>query len=177
MSLVYSVSLLLREPVGSTREYDVEDAVLVDESPRHERVAGHATFLRTNEGVLVSAHLAGVNHDRCSRCLREIEVPVRLDFDEEFHATVDPRTGAALPRPEEPEASLIDAHHELDLEDVVRQTWASALPMQPLCRPDCAGLCARCGRDLNVSACVCPPEPADERWSVLGELARKLEGS
>ena len=177
MSIQYNVSALLREPVGSTREYEVADDVLIDgAAPHHERVAGHASFLRTKHGVLVPAHLQGVQREQCSRCLQPLEVPVQLDLEEEFFARVDPTTGTSLPPPEEPEAFRIDPHHMLELDEAVRQYWALALPMQPLCRPDCLGLCPRCGRDLNQGACSCQPE-ADERWSALRELVIEREGS
>lgn len=176
MSLDYNVSTLLREPTGSTREYQVDGSVLIDgEEPRHQQVAGSTTFLRTRDGVLVTSHLQGVQREQCSRCLREVEVPVQVELEEEFFASVDVHTGAALPPPEDPEAFRIDAHQTLDLEEAVRQLWTTALPMQPLCRPDCRGLCPRCGQDLNQGACSCPPEE-DERWSALRQLASKMEG-
>ena len=177
MSLRYNVSTLLREPIGSTREYDIEDVVLVDDgAPRQERVAGTATFLRTKHGVLVTSHLEGIEHDVCSRCLVDVAVPMRLDIAEEFFPAADLRTGAPLPAPEDPEAFRIDAEHTLDLEEAIRQCWAGAVPMQPLCRPDCRGLCPRCGQDLNLGPCSCRPE-GDERWSSLRQLARKPEGT
>lgn len=177
MSLKYNVSLLLREAVGSTREYEIDDRVLVDEEePRHEQVSGSVSLLRTDHGVLVEAHLEGVQREVCGRCLRDVEAPLRLDIEEEFFATVDESTGAALPPRDDPEAFLLDANHVLDLEEAVRQCWTAALPMRTLCQPDCRGLCPRCGHDLNEVACSCGPEE-DERWSALRELVRNKEGT
>ena len=174
--LRYNVSTLLRESVGSTREYEIDDVVLIDEqAPRQERVSGTATFLRTREGVLVTAHLEGVEHGACSRCLVDVAVPIRIDFTEEYFPTVDLRTGAHVAAPPDPEAFRIDAEHTLDLEEAIRQAWAGTVPMQPLCRPDCRGLCPRCGQDLNQGPCACRPDE-DERWSPLRKLAGKLEG-
>lgn len=176
MSVRYNVSELLREPVGSTQEYEVDGSVLIDDAgPREDRVIGHTTFLRTKDAVLVTAHLEGIQREACSRCLREMEVPVLLDIEEEFFASVDADTGADMPAPEDTEAFRIDAQHVLDLEEAVRQSWAAALPMQPLCHPDCRGLCPGCGQDLNQGDCGCPREE-DERWSTLRELVREKEG-
>lgn len=176
MSVQYNIATLLREPVGSTREYDIESWVLIDEeAPRSQQVTGHTALLRTKQGVLVTAHLQGVERQPCSRCLRQIDVPVRMDIEEEFFASVDPETGARLPAPDNPEAFRIDTHHTMDLEEAVRQYWTAALPMQPLCRPDCRGLCPRCGQDLNEGACSCPPE-TDERWSALRKLVKETKG-
>jgi uncharacterized protein len=177
MSLQFNVATLLGEPLGATRVYEIDERALVDtEEPRHERVAGRAVFLRTKEGVFVSATLHGVQREACSRCLRDVETPVDLEIREEYFARVDVHTGASLPPPEDPEAFRVDARHTLDLEDAVRQYWTAALSMQPLCRPDCKGICPRCGRDLNAGSCECGPEE-DSRWSALRELAGKREGS
>lgn len=177
MPLQYNVATLLKEPVGSTRDYDLDSGVLIEnDEPHVERVAGHATLLRTNDGLLVTARVDGSQRERCSRCLREIAVPVHLEIVEQFYLSVDPVTGAKVPPPEDPDALRIDARHTLDLEDTVRQYWTVSRAMQPLCRPDCRGLCPRCGADLNGGECACPPEE-DERWSTLRELMREREGS
>ena len=176
MSVQYNVSTLLREPIGATREYEVDDRVLVDDAaPRYERIVGHTSLLRTKDGVLVTAHLEGAETQVCSRCLRTLDVPVAVEIEEEFVATVD-ATGAPLPPPVDPEAFRLDARHTLDLEEAVRQYWMAALPMKPLCRADCRGLCSRCGKDLNDGACACEPE-IDERWSALRQLVSEREGS
>ncbi|MEX0785032.1 MAG: DUF177 domain-containing protein [Dehalococcoidia bacterium] len=174
MSVRYNVSTLLQEPIGAVREQAIDSRVLVGDEPTVERVHGAATLLRTKAGVLVTAGLQGTSHDQCSRCLKAVDVPMRLAIREEFAASVDANTGMALPAPEDPDMFRIDASHMLDLEEAIRQTWTAVLPMKPLCRPDCAGLCPRCGRDLNLGACGCRPE-ADERWSALRALAHELE--
>ena len=48
-----------------------------------------------------------------------------------------------------------------------------ALPLKPLCREDCAGLCPQCGANLNEGPCGCEPDTEDDRWAALREL--KLE--
>ncbi|MGB2694752.1 MAG: DUF177 domain-containing protein [Dehalococcoidia bacterium] len=177
MALQYNVSTLLREPIGATRVYDIDDRALVDEAgPTHQRVVGEATFLRTKDSILVTAHLRGDHSGECSRCLCELALSLAIDIEDEFFATSDAITGAGVPVPEDPDAFRIDAEHILDLEEAVRQYWNLGLPMQPLCRPDCQGLCPRCGSDLNDGACACPPDP-DERWSSLRELVKQTEGS
>jgi uncharacterized protein len=49
------------------------------------------------------------------------------------------------------------------------QIWVS-LPLQPLCRPDCKGLCAQCGINLNHESCTCQEESIDSRFAILEEL-------
>jgi uncharacterized protein len=177
VSTQYNVSTLLEEPVGATREFEVDDGVLMDEEePRHQHIVGHATLLRTKHGVLVTARLQGVQSERCSRCLQELDIPLEIDIEEEFLAGGEATTGPGQSTAATREAFRIDVHHTLDLEEAVRQYWTSALPMQPVCRSDCRGLCPHCGQDLNERACSCAPEE-DERWSALRQLVRKSEGS
>lgn len=173
MSLQYNVSALLKEPVGSTREYEIDDRALVNEDgPQVQDVAGQVTFLRTNEGILVSAQVRGVEQDTCSRCLKEIEIPVSLKFEEMFYPLSDISTGTRTPKPEDPDAFRLSDRWVLDLEEPIRQFWTAAMPMQSLCQPECLGLCPQCGQDWNEGTCKCAPAP-DERWSVLGTLLRK----
>lgn len=177
MSTQYNVATLLEEPVGATREFEVDDGVLVDEGePRLQRIVGRATLLRTKHGVLVTARLRGVQSDRCSRCLQELDIALEIDVEEEFLAGGNATPGSGRSTRAASEAFRIDAHHTLDLEEAVRQYWTTALPMQPVCRSDCRGLCSQCGEDLNKRACSCAPEE-DERWSALRQLVRKTEGS
>jgi uncharacterized protein len=172
VSLQYNVATLLREPIGAVREYEIEDRALVnEEGPETRSVSGQVTFLRTNEGILVSAAITGIEQERCSRCLREIELPVALEFQEVFYPTTDLATGVRLARPEDPDAFRVDERQMLDLEEPIRQFWTVALPMQPLCQPDCRGLCPQCGQDWNEGTCECVP-PTDERWSALQELRK-----
>jgi uncharacterized protein len=55
----------------------------------------------------------------------------------------------------------------------VRQYKIMALPMKPVCRKDCAGLCPQCGRNLNYATCDCQPAPPDARWAPLLALRTK----
>ncbi len=174
MPVQYNVSMLMQEPVGSVRRYSVDRDVRIDDERRHIR--GEATFLRTLDGVLVTAELAGVGNEQCSRCLGDVTIPIKMTINEEYIITVDANTGSALKPPVDPETFRIDEKHMLNLEEAVRQSWAGASPMQPLCRQDCQGLCPRCGQDMNAAGCSCPPE-MDERWSALQTLAQKVKGT
>ena len=159
----FNVAQLLKEAVGSLRRY------AVDEEMEDGRVVGEISLLRTDRGILASVRAEVPGHWRCSRCLAEIDHTVMLNFEEEFYTTIDVNTGAPLPPPEEADAFLIDSQHMLALGEALRQYQLTAEPMAPLCRPDCRGLCPRCGQNLNLGPCACPPE-ADPRWMALESL-------
>jgi uncharacterized protein len=89
---------------------------------------------------------------------------------EEYFPKIDVITGARLPEPEDPGSFTLDEHHELDLTEAIRQYIVTAMPMKPLCKEACAGLCATCGKDLNQGKCDCTMETVDPRWAELLKL-------
>ncbi len=65
-------------------------------------------------------------------------------------------------------------HSSIDLEVVAREAILLDLPLAPLCRLDCAGLCPTCGTDLNLGSCGCAPAVGDHRWTALDALRAEL---
>ncbi len=170
----FNVSGLVQEGIGAVRRLPVEGVIRPDGRPP-DQVTGEIELLRTKAGVLVRAHLRLVEPEVCSRCLKPLDETVRVDFEEEFQATVEPRSGApAAEQPLDPDAFTIDSQHTLDLTEAVRQYREVSLEMQPLCRPDCRGLCPRCGADLNQGECGCEQAAADSRWVGLAALRGAL---
>lgn len=168
----FNVAQLLGEPVGATRQYALDEDIagLDPDLEPTQPLVGSVHFLRTAEGVLVQGTLTTQVRMSCARCTKEMLVDVAVELEEEFLSLVNPRTGLPTPISADSDAFLVDEQNILDLSEAVRQYVLLALPMQPLCQPDCAGLCARCGHDLNDGPCACPPEPPDERWAVLAQL-------
>ena len=70
----------------------------------------------------------------------------------------------------EAESFVIDQSHVLDLTETVKQYLALNLPMKPVCRNDCKGICMNCGADLNNLPCQCDPAEMDSRWGQLIDL-------
>jgi uncharacterized protein len=164
-----NVSQLLKEPIGSVRDYEVSEAVDIAGGSR--QVRGEVRLIRTNRGILAKAGLNTEIEATCSRCLSVFDCPLRLNVEEEYFPTTDVVSGAALPLPEEPGCFTIDERHILDLTEAIRQYALLDIPMKPLCREDCAGLCPVCGHDLNQGPCGCSPQETDPRWSELNKLA------
>jgi len=63
----------------------------------------------------------------------------------------------------------------LDTEPLLVEQLQLNIPMKPLCRPDCRGLCAECGADLNAGSCSCAEREADPRWAALATLKSRLD--
>ena len=112
------------------------------------------------EGILVSGPLRGSMRLSCARCLKTFEQPFDVAVHELFiSGTVE--DGEEYPLAED---------GALDIEPMVRDAVLLSMPFSPLCRPDCRGLCERCGGDRNLGECRCAPQAADPRWEVLNEI-------
>jgi uncharacterized protein len=147
-----NVSQLLLSGPGAVREFDFSEPFPDPAGELHLRgpISGHARMMRTSEGILVhSEHAASVALE-CARCLEEADADVEGSFDEEFVPSTDIRTGLPLDVPDEDDDRLlIDEHHEIDLDEVLRQNILTNLPMHPLCSAACPGLCPTCGQRLD----------------------------
>lgn len=119
------------------------------------------------EGVLVSGHVRGRATGECVRCLD----PVGVDVDatvQELYLYPERAALADAPADGEEEAHELDGDL-LDIEQPLRDAVVLMLPFQPVCGPDCPGLCAHCGARLA-------DDPGhghdiiDPRWAELRRL-------
>jgi uncharacterized protein len=149
-----NVSQLLLLGPGAVREFDFAEPLPDPSGELHlvGPIVGQARLTRTSEGVLVhSEHGVRVSLE-CARCLEETEADVVGELDEEFFPLTDVRTGTPVPAPvpTEDDQLLIDEHHEINLDELLRQNILTSLPLQPLCDTACPGLCPTCGERLDT---------------------------
>jgi len=163
-----NVSQQLRASIGSGRSYEVSETINI--AGGTSMVQGKIGLVRTHRGILVKGTLTTEVEVTCSRCLSLFGCHLALDIEEEYFPTVDVFSGAPLPLPEEPGCFTIDERHMLDLTEAIRQYVLMAIPMKPLCREDCAGLCPGCGHNLNEGPCNCPPQRTGSPSSGLTKL-------
>ena len=169
--LRFNVAQLLREEIGGRRNYTfTEGALPLDEATTLHDIAGSVRFTRTASGVLADVQVKGVVETLCTRCLTPTKVPLDFGFRDEFHSVVEVNTGAPLPTPDEDDPFFITDSHLVDLGEAIREYGLIELPMRPLCREDCKGLCPRCGADLNEGPCSCSDDEGDDRFDVLKKL-------
>ncbi len=166
-----NISQLLKESIGSTRNYRMNEIVDITGDGNGSMVQGGIKLMHTDRGILAKVTLHTEVEVTCSRCLSSFRYPLTLNFEEEYFPTVDILGGTSLPLPDEPGSFTIDGHHILDLTDAIRQYALLAIPMKPLCRANCDGLCPYCGHNLNQEPYNCPPQGANPPWSKLKELS------
>lgn len=131
------------------------------------------TVEKDGEAVLVTGRLAARVPQHCGRCLEPYTVTVTSQVDARF--VPNPRG-----RGEELELGADDLETDvydngvLDLTALLETETTLGLPMKPLCREECRGLCPICGGNRNVTACHCEVSVHDPRWAPLKSLAERL---
>ncbi|MCU1483702.1 MAG: hypothetical protein JWN67_448 [Actinomycetia bacterium] len=111
-----------------------------------------------NDGIVVKGTVSAPWTGECRRCLNTVDAVLTTDVMEIFED-----------EPVDGETRKLD-HDRIDLEPVAREAVLLELPLAPLCKDDCAGLCAECGADRNAVDCGHGVDVVDERWSALGDL-------
>lgn len=165
-ALLVNAAELLRQ-AGLRRHIDIVvalAAVGVDDDRLSGDIAVDVALTSTIDDIEVAGRLSVAWADSCRRCLRPLADVLVTDVDERYAAADE--TGM---RRVDPAAFPIE-HGQLDLAPMVREEVLLGVPDAPLCRPDCPGLCATCGADLQAAPCDCRAEVRDERWAALDVL-------
>jgi uncharacterized protein len=128
-------------------------------------VPAELTLTKASTGTVFELRFSARLHGPCFRCLGDavLELPIA---GREYHAT-NPEDAEELRTP------YVEGR-TLDLGAWSRDAVALALPDKILCRPDCAGLCPVCGKNLNDEPHTHEEERVDSRWSVLESLREQL---
>ena len=159
------VTLEATEP---PRELGLSDPAVEVIAPVHIAVK----VTRMQEDVLVEGQAATRARVECSRCLEGVE----FDVVGQFEALYVPEGGAYSKRAGRRDFEWGDQRvnfykdFTIDLADEVGQSVLLEIPMKPLCRPDCAGLCPTCGENLNEGPCNCEADRDDDIWAPLRNL-------
>ena len=124
--LVWNVAGLLGETAGAVRDYAVEGVRIADddEVTLAGPIEGRVHLGRTNRGLLVDADFTTSLATQCARCLRDLVLPLAFEIHDEALPAIDIHSGKALAMsPEDEEAGVIRLtdHHELDLEQPIRE--------------------------------------------------------
>jgi uncharacterized protein len=160
--LVVAVPDLLKHP-GSTKRFEREAvlddlAISASRVPAGEPIALDVELQAVNDGIVVVGTVRGTWAGECRRCLKDARGEVVAEVQEVYER--DPVEG---------ETRKLDGI-EVDLTELARDAVLLELPLAPVCRDDCAGLCPQCGVDLNDSTCECVVETKDPRWAALEQV-------
>ena len=128
-------------------------------------IAVEGTILNTGRSFRLEGVIRCTKSFTCDRCLGHFVAPQTYRFAEDFQQNgADDEANSAV--------NFFDGD-VIELTALVRDTILAAQPLRNLCRPDCRGLCPKCGADLNQGDCGCDRFVADPRLAALQGLLKK----
>lgn len=145
LPLLINVGFLQNLPIGSYRDIHFDYPTL--EIPPDLNLADFSATVhisRTPQGLLFEGKINALIPLECVRCLDPYDQKLETEFDEVYAYKTRNFTESGLFVPDD---------GNIDLGPVMREYLMLALPIKPLCRPDCQGLCIVCGENLNISVC------------------------
>lgn len=167
--------------IGATKDVCVEAGApaglgtAVIGVPEGSSLVVDARLTSLEDGVLARGRADVHVHGECVRCLRDLDEDrsVRIDELYLFPEVIEAQRAEG---DEEAEDLLAVGETTLDLEPALRDALVPTLPFQPLCRPDCPGLCPDCGKRLEDLPADHHHEVLDPRWSALASLLETETG-
>jgi len=157
-----NVGFIIHEEIGYTCEFPFEfEKVRIDEALDLRDFIGTIQVSRTPQGLLVQGKFSGKTMLECVRCLNEFSKPLVWKLTELY---------AFNEKSASDEGLIIPDDAQIDLESLIREYALLEIPINPICKPDCKGLCPVCGRDLNVADCGHRPEQNDSPFAALKDL-------
>jgi uncharacterized protein len=160
-----NVGFVIAQSAGFSRDFPFDLPQLNIPPDLHlSSLAGVVRATRTPQGILMQASFQAMINLECVRCLLEFQQTLNIEFTELYAFSQRYATDSGLIMPE---TGIID------LTPVLREYVLLEIPISPLCRPDCKGLCPVCGSNLNESTCQHEDDSGDPRLASLKALLDK----
>jgi uncharacterized protein len=159
--LRFNFGYLLEARLGESRAIELDYPTIDAEDVTLTPLRGQIVVTRTSKGVYLSGELHTATAVSCVRCLEDTLASVTVTLEELLY----------YPPWEAPPGELfIGEDGFIDLAPLVRELSLLELPIQPICKPDCQGLCQECGQNLNEGECGCAIDEIDPRMAALKAL-------
>jgi len=160
-----NVGFVIHQEVGYKHEFPFEfEQIQISDDLDLRNFEGVATIGRTPQGLIVQAIFFAKTTLECVRCLNEFDQSLKWNITELYAFNEKSVSDSGLIIPD-------DAH--IDLQPLIREYALLEIPIKPLCKPDCKGLCAVCGEDLNIRDCghrdIVEESPFSALKDLLGE--------
>ncbi len=140
-----NVGFIIHEEIGYSHEIPLEfDKAVLGDDLELSNFIGSALFDRTPQGLVFQGKFTGGIVLECVRCLKEFVFPLHWEVTELYAFNRKSVSESGL---------LVPDSAQIDLAPLLREYALLELPIKPLCKPDCKGLCIECGQDLNLKDC------------------------
>lgn len=157
-----NVGFIIHEQVGYNHEFPFEfDKIKIGDDLELRDLSGSVVVGRTQQGLILTGDFTAETTVDCVRCLKPFGQLLDWDMTELYAFNQKSVSESGLYVPE-------DGH--IDLEPLIRDYALLEIPINPICQPDCKGLCPICGQDLNLRDCGHRPQENESPFSVLGKL-------
>ena len=155
-------------------EQEVDLPVTINNNTKPDTASVRIKLLRFKKKVLVDGSVKMSASLQCCRCLSDFSCPVNVEFREEYTPSdeTDLKGDQELSG-DELAISFYDGE-DIDIAAIVKEQVLLELPMKPLCKNDCQGMCSRCGADLNEQSCNCKDDNIDPRLAPLAKYKESL---
>ena len=160
-NLRFNFGFLIESPPGTSSDFEFDYPEMQIEESCFTPLSGKFRATRTGEGIYIHGDFHTETEAECIRCLVDASIGVTGTVEELFYYPPSTAQNGEF---------TIGDNGNLDLGPIIREIAIMALPMQPVCRPDCLGLCADCGINLNEERCDCEKDDIDPRLAKLKEL-------
>jgi uncharacterized protein len=158
-----NIGFLITSPIGTSRDFNFDfEKIRLGEDLTVRDFAGMARFDRTPQGLFLQGQFEAHTDLECVRCLEPIDQALKWTITDLYAFDKRNITESNL---------LVPEDGQIDLEPLMREYALLEFPINPICRPDCKGLCPVCGENLNVIDCRHRPE-GDSPFAVLKDLLK-----
>ncbi len=157
-----NIGFLITSAVGTCRDFPFEfDQIKLGSDLPVTDFSGLVTFSRTQQGLLIQGKFVASTILECVRCLDQYSQPLTWEFTDLFAFNSKSVSDSNL---------LVPENGRIDLEPLLREYALLEVPIKPICRKECKGLCPTCGENLNHTDCGHRQSEVDSPFSQLKDL-------
>jgi uncharacterized protein len=157
-----NVGFIIHEEIGNNYDFDFDFArIILGDDLELRDFSGIINVGKTPQGLVVRSDFSADTTLQCVRCLTDFNHELDWSFTELYAFDKRSETDSGLILPE-------DAH--IDASTLLREYALLEIPISPICKPECKGLCPECGQNLNEMDCGHRPEQSDSPFAKLKDL-------
>ena len=159
-----NVGFIAHEEIGRHHDFPFEfDKIKLGDDFELRDFSGVINISRTPQGLFARAEFAAKTTLECVRCLTEFDHRIAWTFEELYAFDARSVTDSGLILPED---------GQIDVAELLREYALLEIPISPICKADCQGLCIECGQNLNLKDCGHSQEDNDSPFAVLKDLLK-----
>ena len=172
--MIFEVANLISKPVGTSDCITITRNHSSNKKSKNPDLTGTIDMVRTDRGIWISAIFKTLIPFECSRCLAGFNQQIDLRVEEEYiEANKTSFEETESKTAENDENFKINTKLQLDLSDAITQYSLTSTPMKPICNTACLGICDQCGKNKNITNCVCENSNIESKWDGLIEWQKQ----